>query len=114
MTVTSGLGCQDQANILISVGACPFSLYIPNAFTPDADGINDQITVLGDCLDSFEWHIFDRWGREVFFSTNIVERWNATDASGYAVSDGEYPYWLKVVDKNGEVHKFEGSITVLR
>jgi hypothetical protein len=76
--------------------------------------VNDQMKVEGQCVRAFEWHIFDRWGREVFFSQDKDARWSGADASGYAVSDGDYPYWVQILDSNGETHRFSGSITVLR
>jgi gliding motility-associated-like protein len=114
LNVTSALGCEDKLNIAIVVGACSFRLYLPNSFTPDNDGVNDQMKVEGQCVRAFEWHIFDRWGREVFFSQDKDARWSGADASGYAVSDGDYPYWVQILDSNGETHRFSGSITVLR
>ena len=114
LQVTSALGCEDLLSIGISVGACPFTLYIPNTFTPDNDGVNDQITVQGECIRAFEWHIFDRWGREVFTSTDKEARWSGADISGYAVMNGDYPYWVQITDSNGETHRFMGSITVIR
>ncbi len=113
MEVTSQLGCVARTTVMIGVGACPFVLYIPTAFTPDNDGFNDVLRVEGNCIESFEWHIYDRWGAEVFVSTDPSENWTGAGISGYAAL-GEYPYWLKVSDSNGEVHRFEGSITLLR
>ncbi|NND94156.1 MAG: T9SS type B sorting domain-containing protein [Flavobacteriales bacterium] len=114
LTATTDLGCESSTNILISVGACPFALYIPSAFTPDGDGYNDHMIVQGNCIDQFEWHIFDRWGREIYFSIDPLERWNGADISGYAVLNGDYPYWIQVQDSNGVPHRFEGTITVIR
>ncbi|MDA0973748.1 MAG: gliding motility-associated C-terminal domain-containing protein, partial [Bacteroidetes bacterium] len=108
------LGCEDRTTVLISVGACPFTLFMPNAFTPDGDDVNDQIKVLGNCIERFEWHIYDRWGREVFFTEDPGSRWSGADISGYAVADGEYPYWVQVLDSNGVTHRFTGSISVFR
>jgi len=114
LQVTSELGCKDEVQIHISVGACAFALYIPTAFTPDNDGVNDQLKVVGECIRKFEWHIFDRWGREIFFSEDRNSRWDGADVSGYAVLNGEYPYWVQVTDSNGETHRFNGSILLLR
>jgi gliding motility-associated-like protein len=108
------LGCEDRTTVLISVGACPFTLFMPNAFTPDGDDVNDQIKMFGNCIERFEWHIYDRWGREVFFTEDTGSRWSGADISGYAVADGEYPYWVQVLDSNGVTHRFTGSISVFR
>jgi gliding motility-associated-like protein len=114
MTVTSPLGCTSQTAVLISVGQCPFTLYLPTSFTPDGDGLNDQIRAVGECIELFEWHIYDRWGNEIFTSNEMNTPWNSTDSQGFAVLNGEYPYWLQVQDTNGETHRFSGSITVIR
>jgi gliding motility-associated-like protein len=114
LTAFTELGCEDRTSIFISVGACPFTLFVPNTFTPDNDNVNDQMKVIGNCIAQFEWHIYDRWGREVFFTKDPEVRWSGADASGYAIGDGEYPYWIQVLDSNGVTHRFSGSISVFR
>ncbi|NNC82294.1 MAG: hypothetical protein HKN79_01855 [Flavobacteriales bacterium] len=114
LTVHSALGCESRTTVNIEVGACPFSLFVPSAFTPDGDGVNDQLRTVGNCIDRFEWTVYDRWGRQVFYTTDPDARWTGADRSGYAVSDGEYPYWIQVMDSNGVTHRVEGSIVVIR
>jgi hypothetical protein len=114
LTAATDLGCEDRTTIFISVGACPFTLFVPNAFTPDNDNVNDQLMVIGNCILQFEWHIYDRWGREVFFTEDPRARWSVADVSGYAVEDGQYHYWIQVLDSNGDTHRFNGSISVFR
>jgi gliding motility-associated-like protein len=52
---------------------------MPNVFTPNGDGLNDQIKPVIFCdapIDHYEWMIYNRWGELVFKSTNIAESWN--------------------------------------
>lgn len=114
MTTSTALGCTDQTNVVINVGACPFSVFIPSAFTPDDDGLNDQLRVVSNCISSFEMQIYDRWGREIFYSDSEAAIWTGADVSGYAVLNGEYPYLITVTDSNGDIRRITGSVTVIR
>lgn len=114
MQVTSANGCVDETSLFINVGACPFSIFVPSAFTPDDDRVNDLLRVEGNCIVKFEWQIFDRWGRAVYLSQDPDGRWNGADVSGYAVSNGVYPYVITVTDEQAETHRFTGSISVIR
>jgi gliding motility-associated-like protein len=65
--------------IQISHIDCSCLLEMPNVFTPNGDGLNDQIKPVIFCdapIDHYEWMIFNRWGELVFKSTNIAESWN--------------------------------------
>jgi len=52
------------------------TLFIPNAFTPNADGLNDEFLAFGQNITDFECFIYNRWGEEVFHSTDIQSGWN--------------------------------------
>lgn len=92
--------------------------YIPNSFSPNEDGINDVWKPEGVTIDAtnFKLTIFDRWGKQVFTTTDINQGWNGSNnANGYYVEAGVYTYLIKVSSATTE-EKFEftGSITVVR
>jgi hypothetical protein len=74
LTVTNVAGCVDQYEEVIVVN--PF--YIPNAFTPNADGINDYFFDAGYVLDvqSFKMVIVNRWGERVYVGDDYTKFWN--------------------------------------
>lgn len=54
----------------------PVSIYVPNAFTPNGDGINDTFGVKGEGIRNFHLFIFDRWGEKIFETTNPRQTWD--------------------------------------
>ena len=72
------LGVIDEINIHIAEPPPPNSLFIPNAFSPDGDGLNDQfIPVFKEELpEQYSLVIYNRWGQEIFDSTNPAEGWD--------------------------------------
>ncbi|HCP41531.1 MAG TPA: hypothetical protein DIT65_07030, partial [Cryomorphaceae bacterium] len=63
--VTSDFGCIDSITITVTVET-DFYLYIPEAFTPDGDGLNECLEIKGVGFEGYEFFVFDRWGNEVF------------------------------------------------
>ena len=62
-------------------------LFIPNAFTPNDDGINDEYYIQNSNFKTFEFSVFDRWGNQIFLTTNSEFRWDGK-VGGKAVSSG--------------------------
>jgi large repetitive protein len=96
-----------------------FYLYVPNAFTPDGDGINDVFhpVVGGSNLLNYEFAIFDRYGEIMFITQDRNESWPGNFRKGdYYVKEEVYNWQVKVrYISNGEVQKetFRGHVTVL-
>jgi gliding motility-associated-like protein len=88
-------------------------IYIPTAFSPNGDGMNDELRVFGKSVDTFSFAIFNRWGEIIFESNNINNLWNGglkNDGSN-PVPAGQYSYVIQVFFTNGE--KFEKRDTVM-
>jgi gliding motility-associated-like protein len=83
-------------------------LIIPNVFTPNGDGINDEFKVVGNGLSSYSITIFNRWGTKVFESTDVTEGWD-----GGGSNDGTYFYILKAKTKNDKEFDNQGYIQLL-
>ena len=82
--------------ILISSIICDSILFIPNAFSPDNDGINDLFRAEGNGIDFFEMTIYDRWGDVVFKSEFIEQTWNGSVlGADYFAQDGIYSYHIR-------------------
>jgi gliding motility-associated-like protein len=115
LVANSALGCSDTICKNIYVNAEMF-VYVPNAFTPDGDNINDILYVVGNDLHSynFEFLIFNRWGNRIFESNNPDKGWNGT-YNGRMVQQGVYVWRLSLRKKNSsESHVFNGHVTLLR
>jgi gliding motility-associated-like protein len=112
--VVSDSGCISTTQIIINV-IPQHQLYIPNAFTPNGDGINDYWEAFGN---KKAWircsvEVYDRWGEKVFFSTDLDFRWDGKYRGNY-VLPGEYVYSFKVVFTDDYSVTNSGSITVIR
>jgi gliding motility-associated-like protein len=89
-------------------------IYIPNAFTPNGDGLNDVFYVSSQLVNQFNIQVFDRWGAVMFESTNIGFEWNGTDAKGGALPEGVYTYRVsgRAID-NSPVNT-QGTVLLIR
>ncbi len=116
LEVSNELGCLDSTSQSIVIEHDPV-VFIPNAFTPDEDDLNNEFTAVfpeNMKLASFEMFIYDRWGELVFYSQNPKEGWDGSLA-GYDAPDGVYSYLVKYKEL-GYVNKFlvTGSVVVIR
>lgn len=92
----------------------PFSVYAPNAFSPDNDGVNDFFFVSVQNISSFELKIFDRWGNEVFYTTDPKEHWNGS-FKGTEAPIGGYVYQVSCTGENyNEVFNYSGTLALVR
>lgn len=108
--VTSPAGCTDTILSLVAVNE---GILIPNVFTPDGDGTNDQFYIPNSGLQEFSIEIFNRWGVKVFETTADEIRWDGTSTSGVKMSDGTYYYILKAVSTSGKDYSTTGFLTLL-
>lgn len=95
-------------------------VYIANAFTPNGDGINDEMFVIGKTIqkEEFLWVIYDRHGVMVFMSLDPSIGWDGTIQVGknrlQDAAPGVYVYRLKYRDVNGNYFERDGNITLIR
>ena len=71
-----------------------FPIYVPNTFTPNGDGKNEDFGAYSHVLDDYEIHIFDRWGNLAFHSTSLDKRWDGT-VNGNDQQEDVYVYKIK-------------------
>jgi gliding motility-associated-like protein len=107
--------CLDTAYAQVIIDGY-FSLYAPNAFTPDGDGVNDGWRPIMKDLDpkTYFLRVFDRWGKEVWSSQRQEDGWDGR-VSGSDPVLGVYAWKLDVRDAvGGYDHTFLGHVTVVR
>lgn len=103
-------GCVRTDTIEIG-NACPW--FIPNAFTPNGDGLNDIFKPITDGNQEFTFTIFNRWGQLVFQTSNPNDGWDGT-YEGHEEEMGVYVYELRTVFTNGRVKTAQGNVTLIR
>lgn len=93
------------------LGKGPKTLYLPNAFTPNGDGLNDQFNVVGEGIKKIEISVYNRWGNLVYQSNNQVS-WDGT-YKGDLVPQDVYSFDLFAVMDDNKVIKKQGVISVI-
>jgi gliding motility-associated-like protein len=88
-------------------------LDIPNAFTPNGDGINDKVFVRGFGISKLTWRIYNRWGELVFETNDRTQGWDGT-FKGARQPKEVYHYTLSVQYSDNTRHEKKGDITLLR
>lgn len=106
----SNNGCVGKDTIFVD-NACPF--FIPTAFTPNNDGINDEYKIITDGTNEFDLKIFNRWGQMVYRSSDPDESWNGT-FEGLPEEMGTYIYAVTIQFSNGVSRVMKGNITLIR
>ena len=107
-------GCRDTAKASIYVKD-DFEVFIPNAFSPNDDGINDTWALEGRGLSAYKFKIYSRWGGIIYESSWGEQGWDGTyQNANEPVSTGTYLYKIQVKDLAGRVHFYEGTVQVIR
>ncbi len=92
-----------------------FLFYVPNAFTPDGDGINDSFCGKGIFISAFEMTIFDRWGNLIYKTDNINIPWDGKVNHGSEIAQKDvYVYVFKITDFKNRKHNYKGIVTLIR
>ena len=89
------------------------SLYVPNAFSPDGDGINEIFDVQGEQIVSYLLQVFDRWGLLLFESDDLSKKWDGT-YKGEGVQMDTYVWKVKYMDTHRDSYEKVGHVTVVR
>ena len=116
VTVTDENGCTDTAEITINVRQpqCDETdVYLPNAFSPNNDGVNDILFVRSNFIESMELIIYNRWGEEVFRTTDQSVGWDGT-LFGEKLAPDAYAYILDVVCINAVDYTRKGNVSILK
>ncbi|MEM7105431.1 MAG: PKD domain-containing protein [Bacteroidota bacterium] len=116
LVVTQLGGCQDSTSQLVDVEPL-FTYYLPNAFTPNEDGVNDGFRGAGITytLSQFEMTIWNRWGELVFQTNDPEEAWNGRRNNNGRLSPlGVYVYQVNLTSGRGERHEYKGFVTLVR
>jgi gliding motility-associated-like protein len=105
----------------ISCSVLPSRVYIPSAFTPNDDGLNDVFHIsyisifnlTGTTMSSYEMKIFDRWGGLIFQTDDVNKGWDGT-LNGIPVQSGAYVYLVTASGLDNTNYNLSGTVTLLR
>lgn len=89
-------------------------MYIPNAFSPNGDGLNDRFRFIPVGIATYKFfRIFNRWGTEIYSSTDFRTGWDGTFKGAPAPVD-TYIWILQGTDFNGKEIMKKGTVTLVR
>lgn len=116
--VTEGNGCSKKDSINVTIKGCDScQLFVPTAFTPNNDGLNDVFKAIPDCpnirLNNFSMLIYNRWGEAVFKSNDINKGWNGISKNGY-IDPGTYIYLINYSFKQNQATQAKGTVTLIK
>ncbi|MCO5287652.1 MAG: PKD domain-containing protein [Chitinophagaceae bacterium] len=117
--ITSVYNCKATDTIQIKVFCKSAQVFIPNAFTPDGDGINDILMVRASGIASVKsFRVFNRWGQLVFERNNFAPNeptfgWDGR-IRGVIQPPGVYVYTAEVICENGISYTYKGNTTILK
>lgn len=118
----NGVVCSSSGSVTIDVLAvCDGrSVYVPNTFTPNGDGLNDLFMIRGLPVTRINYlRIFDRWGKMVFEAQNGEANeskwgWNGTDMQGQKLNPAVFVYTYEVECINHDIFSGHGNVTLVK
>jgi gliding motility-associated-like protein len=109
----TGKGCESRSSITIKRVKGP-ALYIPTAFTPNGDGLNDILNVVPVGIRHFKFFaVFNRFGERIFFTTSSYDGWNGT-VNGVAANPGTYVAYAEAIDYTNKPIMNKTTVVLIR
>lgn len=112
LTAYNEYGCDSTVCQPISAIITPLAK-VPNAFSPNGDGVNEIIRVRGYGITKMDWRVYNRWGALMFRGTSIKDSWDGKFKGAVQPQD-VYVYVLSVTFSDGTTENSKGDITLLR
>jgi gliding motility-associated-like protein len=111
LTITNSCGTASDA-ITVTKGVC--QLYMPNAFTPDNNGKNDNFRVkYPQFIKTFRMQVFNRWGEIVYNSTDPYKGWDGRNKGVWQPADA-YVWMIALTDLDGKQGVYKGTVLLVR
>lgn len=105
--------CRAVDTVIVKVDFICGDFFIPNAFSPNGDGLNETVNIHGFCVGTFNLQIFDRWGEKVFETTDKSMGWDGS-FRGKPMDTGVFVYRVDGITIDGKPFSLKGNITLLR
>lgn len=113
LTARNSIGCIAVDDIKVKVYKGP-NIYVPNAFTPNGDGLNDRLRAIPVGIRDFHYfRLFDRWGNMIFSTEDPLYGWDGK-IRGTAQPTSTYVWIAEGVDYRGNIIQRKGTVTIAR
>ena len=122
VTASDANGCTGIACVTVNVEGCSGTPYLPNAFSPNGDGENDDLQIYygsATCIKQLHLVIYNRWGEKIYETTDPAFKWDGTYNKGILKGSnqgntGAYTYYMKAELTNGTKISKKGNISIVR
>ncbi len=105
----------ETVEVDVSLRDCSDRIFVPNIFSPNGDGINDEWIYVAENISFLELEVYDRQGSRVFFSRTAGEYWDGyRDRGRYRAQPGVYVYRIEYRDRGGSTKRKTGTVTLVR
>ncbi len=104
-------GCKTKSDVFFLDPDC--EVFVPTAFSPDNNNVNDKACVYASCLENVDFKIFDRWGELIFETQDPLKCWDGI-YKGAKANTGVYAWKLSAKRKSGSKIDKKGNITLIR
>ncbi len=111
--VKDSFGCENIADEYINIQYDTVRIFVPSAFTPDNNGLNDVFLPMLFYIKAYNFSIYNRWGEELFHATEGTLGWDGT-YQGKEVPQDVYVWMIKATGYNNVKYAYDGTITLLR
>jgi len=101
----------DVLTIVVEPTDC--DVYIPDAFSPNGDGLNDSFGPKGACIKFYHISVFNRWG-SIMYSNNNSQPWNGLEAGNLIAQGDTYLYQIITEDYLSQLHTYTGKVTIVK
>ena len=109
----SPFGCRDTT--LQNLRVEQYAFYVPNAFTPNHDGLNDIFISKGMDIAQFNMKIFDRWGNMIFETNDLKKGWDGRANKGNEITQEDVYIWkVEIVGESGRNYNYMGNVNLVR
>jgi gliding motility-associated-like protein len=114
LVVTDAIGCSDSAYVIVRVFKTSPSVFVPTAFTPNNNGLNDVVRPICVGIQKLNYFsIYNRWGQLVFTTTIDKQGWDGT-VNGRNQDSAVYVWMVSAVDYTGRTIFEKGTVTLIR
>ncbi|HEV7231440.1 MAG TPA: gliding motility-associated C-terminal domain-containing protein [Bacteroidia bacterium] len=113
-TITDANGCTSSSTVVIEAMPLISSVIVPNVFTPNGDGSNDEFTVKTIAVKNFDMKIFDRWGVLMSHVSDPLIGWDGKKSGGAIADAGTYYYVITATGNDTKAYSLTGFITLTR
>ncbi len=112
LTVEDINGC--KASFQDTIDVIPGEVFVPNVFSPNDDGVNDNFNVVSNSIEDLNARVFNRWGQEIAAWSSPINGWTGKNSNGDEAPAGVYFYLIKVKVGGQQQRTIRGTVTLIR